>query len=69
MNLKRLITKGKKVVDQRGGMDALKEDAKELQKVAKSKGSLSDKAKRAAKAVKEPGARREQQAPGEEGRP
>lgn len=38
-------------------MESLKADAEELKKVAKGEGSLSDKAKRAAKAIKEPGAK------------
>lgn len=56
MNLKSLFNKGKKVVDERGGVDSLKEDAQELQGIAKGKGSLTDKAKGAAAAIKDPGA-------------
>jgi hypothetical protein len=55
MDLKGLFNKGKKMVDDRGGVDSLKEDAQELAKIAKGKGSLTDKAKEAAAAVKEPG--------------
>jgi hypothetical protein len=55
MNLKRLIDKAKKTVDDRGGMESLKADAEELKGVAKGKGSLVDKAKGAAAAIKEPG--------------
>jgi hypothetical protein len=55
MDLKRLFNKGKKMVDDRGGVDSLKEDAEELAGIAKGKGSLTDKAKEAAEAVKEPG--------------
>jgi hypothetical protein len=55
MDLKNLFNKGKKMVDERGGVDSLKEDAEELAGIAKEKGSLSDKAKEAAAAVKEPG--------------
>jgi hypothetical protein len=55
MDLKSLFNKGKKVVDERGGVDSLKEDAEELAAIAKGKGSLTDKAKEAAAAVKEPG--------------
>ena len=55
MNLKGLINKGKKIVDERGGVDSLKEDAQEVANIAKGKGSLSDKAKAAAAAIKEPG--------------
>jgi hypothetical protein len=56
MDLKKLFNKGKKMVDDRGGVDSLKEDAQELAGIAKGKGSLTDKAKEAAAAVKEPGA-------------
>ena len=55
MDLKSLFNKGKKMVDDRGGVDSLKEDAQELAGIAKEKGSLTDKAKQAADAVKEPG--------------
>ena len=55
MDLKSLFNKGKKMVDERGGVESLKEDAQELQGIAKGKGSLADKAKEAAAAVKEPG--------------
>jgi hypothetical protein len=55
MDLKGLFNKGKKIVDERGGVESLKEDATELADIAKQKGSLSDKAKEAAAAIKEPG--------------
>jgi hypothetical protein len=57
MDFKKLAAKAKDTIDKRGGMDSLKADAEELKKVAKGKGSLTDKAKAAAAAVKEPGAR------------
>ena len=57
MDFKKLTSKAKKVIDERGGVESLKQDAKELKEVAKSKGSLGDKAKRAAGALKDPGAR------------
>jgi hypothetical protein len=56
VNLNRIFRRAKKVVDDRGGTDALKQDAQELAGVAKGKGSLADKAKAAADAVKDPGA-------------
>jgi hypothetical protein len=56
MDLKNLFNKGKKIVDERGGVESLKEDAEELKGIATSKGSLTDKAKEAAAAVKDPGA-------------
>ncbi|HSS34594.1 MAG TPA: hypothetical protein VLL27_15075 [Solirubrobacterales bacterium] len=60
MKLKSLFDKAKKTVDDRGGAQALKEDAEELRDVAKGKGSLTDKAKGAAAAIKDPGAPGEQ---------
>jgi hypothetical protein len=59
MDFKKLAAKAKDTIDKRGGMDSLKADAEELKKVAKGSGSLSDKAKAAAKAIKEPGSHRE----------
>ena len=56
MNLKGLFNKGKKIIDERGGVESLKADAQEVAKIAKGKGSLSDKAKEAAAAIKDPGA-------------
>ena len=57
MNFKKLAAKAKKTIDDRGGVESLKADAEELKKVAKGEGSLKDKAKQAAKAMKEPGAK------------
>lgn len=57
MNFKKLADKAKKTIDERGGVESLKADAEELKKVAKGEGSLKDKAKRAAQALKEPGAK------------
>jgi cell division septum initiation protein DivIVA len=56
MDLKRFTRMAKDVVDKRGGNKALKEDAAELKDIATGPGSMSEKAKRAADAVKEPGA-------------
>jgi hypothetical protein len=56
VNFRRLVDQAKKVVDKRGGTDALKEDAEELKDVATGEGSLRDKAKEAGKAIKDPGA-------------
>ena len=64
VNFKRLADKAKDVVDKRGGVDSLKEDAEELRSIAKGKGSLKDKASAAGKAVKDPGAKGPDQ-PGE----
>jgi hypothetical protein len=56
MDFKKLADKAKDTIDKRGGVDSLKADAEELKKVAKGRGSLTDKAKAAAQALKEPGA-------------
>ena len=56
MKLNKLFDKAKKTIDDRGGIDALKADASELKGIATGKGSLKDKAKDAAAAIKEPGA-------------
>jgi hypothetical protein len=56
MDLKRLANKAKELVDRRGGTESLKEDAAELKDIATGQGSVSDKAKEAVEAVKDPGA-------------
>jgi hypothetical protein len=56
VNFRRLTDRAKKIVDKRGGTDALKEDADELKDIAKGQGSLKDKAKAAGGAIKDPGA-------------
>ena len=56
MGLKDLFGRAKRTVDDRGGVDSLKEDAEELRDIARGKGSATDKAKRAADALKDPGA-------------
>jgi len=63
MDFKKLADKAKTTIDERGGVESLKADAEELKKVAQGKGSLSDKAKAAAKAIKEPGEHRQGKAP------
>jgi hypothetical protein len=57
MDFKRLSQQAKRLIDRRGGSKSLKEDADELRDIARSEGSLSDKAKAAADAIKEPGAK------------
>ena len=56
MKLGRLAQMAKQQIDKRGGTEALKQDAQQLSKIAKGPGSAGDKAKRAADALKEPGA-------------
>ena len=57
VDFKKLSTQAKDLVEKRGGTDALKKDASELAEIAKGKGSLSDKAKAAAAALKDSGAK------------
>lgn len=57
MDIGKLADEAKKVIDQRGGMDALKDDAVELKDIAQGGGSLTDKAKAAVEAIQDPGAK------------
>ncbi len=56
MDIGKLTDQAKKLVEGRGGVDGLKEDAQELKDIATGEGSLSDKAKAAAAALKDTGA-------------
>ncbi len=56
MDLSRLTDQAKELIDERGGVDALEEDAMELKDIATGEGSITDKAKAAVEAVKDPGA-------------
>jgi hypothetical protein len=56
MNLGQLASRARDLVQRRGGTESLKQDAEELRGIASGSGSLSDKAKAAAEAVKDPGA-------------
>jgi hypothetical protein len=53
---KKFADKANALVQKRGGTKSLEEDAGELADIAKGGGTLSDKAKQATKALKEPGA-------------
>ena len=55
MDLKRITDKAKELVQKRGGTDSVKEDAAELKDIATGEGSLTDKTKAAAEAIKTPG--------------
>jgi hypothetical protein len=55
MDFKKLTDRAKDLVEKRGGTDSLKEDATELKGIANGEGSLADKAKAAAAALKDPG--------------
>jgi hypothetical protein len=61
MNLGSLADRAKRLVSRRGGTESLKEDAEELRDIAHGEGSISDKAKEAAEALKEPGKKEEQE--------
>jgi hypothetical protein len=54
--LSNLAAKAREMFSKRGGTDAAKEDLQELKDIHAGEGSLSDKAKAAADALKEPGA-------------
>jgi hypothetical protein len=60
VDFKKLGDKAKDLIDKRGGTDSLKEDAGELKDIATGKGSFSEKAKAAAEAIKDPGAKGEE---------
>lgn len=55
MKFNKLAEKAKQAIDRRGGMDALKEDLQEVKDAATGRGSLKDKARAAADAIKTPG--------------
>ena len=56
MNWKAMADKAKQAFQQRGGSKAAKEDAQELRNIAQGQGSITDKAKEGAAAIREPGA-------------
>ena len=55
MDFDKIADEIKHAVDERGGVDSLKEDAEELKDIATGKGSVTDKAKEAVEAIKDPG--------------
>ena len=56
-----LLTRAKDLFTRRGGSEAAKQDAQEVKDVAQGEGSMGDKAKAGAEAIRDPGA------PGEPG--
>jgi hypothetical protein len=56
VDFSKLAGKAKQIYTKRGGAQAAKGDATEVAGILKSEGSVGDKAKRAAEALKEPGA-------------
>ena len=73
MDWKKLAGEARQVVDKRGGPESVKEDAEELKDIAQGKGTVAEKLKAAAQALKEPGAHEDAtaqpQSPGNEPRP
>ena len=59
VDFKKLAQSASDLVNKRGGMKSVQEDAGELADIVKGEGSLSDKAKQGAEALKEPGAHHE----------
>ena len=57
MDFKNLQRRAKQLIDRRGGTDSVKADAEELKDIAKGPGSVTDKAKRAGDALRDPGAK------------
>ncbi len=55
MDFGKLVDETKELVDDRGGVDSLKEDAEELKDIATGDGSVTDKAKDAVEAIEDPG--------------
>ena len=62
VNFSSITEKAKELIGKRGGTDSLKEDAGELKDIATGEGSITDKAKAAVDAVKDPGAEGEEKA-------
>ena len=56
MDIGKITDKAKELIGKRGGTDALKQDAEELKDIVQGEGSVTDKAKAAAEAIKDPGA-------------
>jgi hypothetical protein len=55
MDFKKLADQAKAAIDKRGGTESVKEDLGELKDIAAGGGSIVDKAKEAADALKDPG--------------
>ncbi len=69
MNFGKLASKAKQIYTKRGGAEAAKGDASEVEGILKGEGTFADKAKRAAEALKEPGAAQAPSAAGDPARP
>jgi hypothetical protein len=64
MDFGKLAKKAQQAIDKRGGNEALKKDLGELKNIAKGPGTPQEKARRAADALKQPGAAPAPEAPG-----
>jgi hypothetical protein len=53
---KQMVDRAKQELDKRGGPQSAKEDAEELRDIAQGEGTMTDKLRRVAAAIKEPGA-------------
>lgn len=69
MDWQKLANQAKEVIDKRGGAQSVQEDAEELRGIVQGQGSMTDKLKAAAQALKEPGAHHEPTADGGGGAP
>lgn len=56
MDFNKLARKAQQIYTKRGGAQAAKGDAREVEGILKGEGTFADKAKRAAQALKQPGA-------------
>jgi hypothetical protein len=56
MNFNDLKSKAKNLIADRGGTEALKEDAEEVKDIAQGEGTVTEKGKDAVEALKDPGA-------------
>jgi hypothetical protein len=54
MDWKKIADRAKEQIDKRGGTEGLKRDATKMKDIARGPGSLTDKAKQAAEALKPP---------------
>jgi hypothetical protein len=63
MRYQRIARIAKEAIDKRGGVEALKQDMQGVAEAAKGKGSLKEKAKAAAEALKQPGSATHPDAP------
>jgi hypothetical protein len=69
VNFRNITDKAKEAVEKRGGTESLKQDASEIKDIFKGEGTLKDKARAAASAVKDPGSRGEAAGPATRSKP